>query len=205
MTADSVSHYVTQTQHPQLRANWCGPAAAQSVVLAWHYEKFWETTSAKDGQALSQSALSGSSYTNAGTSGGTDWVDNDMKRAINNWLFYPYAYYVQYSPSSVATLEDHVTTDLDIDWMMASDMIERANNASLHYNNHPIGIDIFHWTSIYGYSNSGATFSYQDSSANTGSVLGSAWANVNPYFSMSSTKTYNLMKNNGIANRGIAW
>jgi hypothetical protein len=204
MAAASVSHSVSQTQRPQARNNWCGPASAQSVVVAWRDEKFYPTASKRDGSSLSQTALSGPNYTNAGTSGGTDWVDGDMKRAINSWLFYPYEYYFQYSPTSVAALEDHVTTDLDIDWMMASDTIEIANNTSLHFNHHPLNIDIFHWTTIYGYSTSGTTFSLQDPGANT-TVLSSAWDNVLPYFTMSSTKTYNLMMKNGRASRGIVW
>lgn len=88
--------------------------------------------------------------------------------------------------------------------MIASDTIERANNASLHFNSHPLSRDIFHWTTIYGYSTSGTTFWFQDPGANS-PALGSDWDNVAPYFSMTSTKTYNLMKNNGIAARGIVW
>jgi hypothetical protein len=205
MAAASVSHYTPQTQKPQLKNFWCGPAAAQSTVLAWQF-KGYPTTSKKDGQALSQLALSGSSYTNAGngTTGSTDWIDGDMKRAINNWLFYPNTNYIQYSPTSVTTLQDHVTIDIDINWMMPSDTIERANNTSLHFNNHPIAKDIYHWTTIYGYATSGSTFALQDPGANS-SALGSDWDAVAPYFTMSSTKTYNLMMKNGIAARGIVW
>jgi hypothetical protein len=205
MAAAAVAHYVTQTQRPQTKDFYCGPAAAQSVVLAWHAEKFYGTNSAKEpAKTLTQDNLGGPDYTNADSKGRTDFAKHDMSRAINNWLFYPYAYYVEYSPSSVTTLQDHVTTDLDIDWMMASDTIERANNASLHFNHHPLGRDIYHWTTIYGYSTSGTTFSLQDSGANS-PALGSDWDAVLPYFSMSSTKTYNLMMKNGIASRGIAW
>ena len=50
---------------------------------------------------------------------------------------------------------------------------------------------------------SGSTLDLQDSAANT-SVLGSAWANVQPYFSMSSSNGYYYQTQNG-ATFGIAW
>jgi hypothetical protein len=82
---------------------------------------------------------------------------------------------------------------------IASDMSEVTGGS--HYNHHP-NLTIHHWTTIRGYSNSGATLDFQDSSANT-TVLGAAWDSVAPYFSMSSTNTFNYMTQN--FTRGIAW
>jgi hypothetical protein len=47
----------------------------------------YPTASSWDGKSLSQYNLSSATYTNAGSSGGTDWVDNDMTRALNRWIF----------------------------------------------------------------------------------------------------------------------
>jgi len=197
--ANYTSNDLTGTQKPQLRGNWCGPASAQSIVLAWHNEVSWPTSSALDGQSLSQAALATATYTNAGPAGGTDWVDHDMTRALNNWLYAGGSLYVQYTPTSVTLLQNHVALDIDIDYMMASDMSEVINGS--HYNYHPNQL-IYHWTTIRGYASSGATFHFQDPAANT-TVLGTAWANVAPYFSMSSASTYSFMTHN--VTRGIAW
>jgi len=76
-----------------------------------------------------------------------------------------------------------------------------APKGGSHYNYHP-NLLIYHWTTIRGYASSGATFHFQDPAANT-TVLGTAWANVAPYFSMSSASTYSFMTHN--VTRGIAW
>lgn len=189
------------TQVPQTKTYYCGPAAAQSIVLAWHNVNpvVYPTISSWDGTTtLSQAHLGTATYTNA-DSGSTDWVDHDMTRALNRWIFNGGATYVQYTPTSVIALQDHVTLDMSVSMEMASDMSEMINGN--HYNHHP-NLTIYHWTTIRGYSSSGATLDFQDSSANT-TVLGSAWNNVAPYFSMSSTSTYNYMTLN--VTRGIVW
>jgi hypothetical protein len=196
----AVSASLTETQKPQLESNWCGPASAHSVVLSWHAEKGSPTTSAWDGTALSQARLATSTYTNAGSSGGTDWIHDDMTRALNRWLFDGGTAYVQWSPDSTSSLKSKVTLDIDIDWMVASDMHEKAGGN--HYNHHP-DKDISHWTTIYGYAESGGTFRFQDPAANS-PALSSAWDNVNPYFSMSASSTYSYMVKQGLI-RGIAW
>jgi len=201
------SFYLTQHQVPQNQTWNCGAAAAAQVVKSWYYDLGLLTTnSALDGHSLSQAWLGRAEYTNANASHTTDWNHNDMRRALNNWLFGedPY-FYAQREPTSVADLEDYVTYDLyPNEWMLAADTIERKNNSSLHYNHHPLDRDIYHWTTIRGYYNSGSGFAFEDPAANT-TVLSSDWDDVAPYFNMTSTKTYNLMKNNGIDARGIVW
>jgi hypothetical protein len=62
---------------------------------------------------------------------------------------------------------------------------------------------IYHWTSMYGYEARGDTLLFQDP------VFGStkvSWAGqVNKTFKMTDDKTYTLMSNNGVAQRGFAW
>lgn len=197
----AVSMDLAGTQVPQLQGNWCGPASAQSIVLSWHNVNsvVYPTASSWDGKSLSQYNLSSATYTNAGSSGGTDWVDNDMTRALNRWIFNGGQIYVQYTPTSVTALQDHVTLDMSVSMMIASDMSEVKGGS--HYNYHP-NLLIYHWTTIRGYASSGATLHFQDPAANT-TVLGTAWANVAPYFSMSSASTYSFMTHN--VTRGIAW
>lgn len=189
------------TQKPQTTTYYCGPASAQSIVLAWHNVNatVYPTASSFDGATLTQAHLATSRYTNA-DAGSTDWVDHDMQRALNNWIFNGGVTYVQYTPTSAATLEDHVTTDMSVSMEIASDMSEAAGNG--HYNYHPGNLTIYHWTTIRGYASSGATLHFQDPAANT-TVLSSAWANVQPYFSQSSSITYGFMTRN--ATRGIVW
>jgi hypothetical protein len=196
-----MSTFVTRdlvvTQKPQLKTYYCGPASAQSVVLSWH-NVGWPTASDLDGQSLSQAHLAQATYTNA-NSGSTDWVDHDMTRGLNNWLVSGNTLYVQYTPSSASDLETHVMVDINVNQMIASDMSEVIGGA--HYNHHP-NKTIYHWTTIRGYDNSGATIHFQDPAANT-TVLGADWDSVVATFSMSSTNTYTFMTHN--VTRGIAW
>ena len=100
------------------------------------------------------------------------------------------------------TVRDHGRDVVNDIWansaMVASDMSEARGGA--HYNSHA-DLDIYHWTSIRGYATSGA--SLQDPAANS-TALSSAWDQVQPYFSMSSTSTRSFMTHNGIT-RGIVW
>ena len=93
-----------------------------------------------------------------------------------------------------------MTTDITLDWMIASDMYEKASGP--HYNHHPAHV-IAHWTTIYGYSASGDTFKFQDPAANS-PALSASWDAVVPTFSMSSTSTFSFMTKQGVT-RGIAW
>ncbi|MBA2381997.1 MAG: C39 family peptidase [Chloroflexi bacterium] len=195
-----VSKILAGTQRPQLKGYWCGPATAQSIILGWHNEKGNPTASDLDGKALSQANLALSTYTNVEQDKGTDWIDKDMLRALNRWLDTGGADYYQVTPTSVGALEGYVTLDVDIDWMLASDMVEAAGGA--HYNHHPAARTIYHWTSIRGYADSGDTFSFQDPAANT-SVLPADWDGAAAYFSLSSTSAYNFMTK--VRTRGVAW
>lgn len=199
MTASSFD--LPGTQHPQTKTYYCGPAAAQSIVLAWHNVNpvVYPTVSSWDGvTTLSQAHLATATYTNA-DAGSTDWVDHEMTQALNRWIFNGGATYVQWTPTSVTALQNNVTLDMSVSMEIASDMSEVTGGN--HDNHHP-NQTIHHWTTIRGYSGSGSTFDFQDSSANT-TVLGGAWDSVAPYFSMSSTSTYNFMTQN--FTRGIAW
>jgi hypothetical protein len=206
----AVSKSLTVTQSPQSKSWWCGPASAGSVIHSWHNEKNWSTVSAYDGHSLSQTWLAGYHYTQAGTAlddpdqpwaGGTNWDEKDMTRALNHWLFDDDTNYVQWSPDTVANLESKVTLDIDVEWMIASDMYEKASGP--HYNHHPVDKLIAHWTTIYGFAASGDTFRFQDPAANS-PALNSSWDAVLPTFTMSSTSTFNYMTKQGVT-RGIAW
>ncbi len=198
----ATSRDLTGTQQPQTQTYYCGPASGQSIVLAWHNVNpvLYPTASQWDGASLSQAHLGTATYTNADNSHSTDWGDGDMTRALNRWIFNGGVTYVQYTPTSAAALASHVTTDIDLNMMMAAGTVEWINGS--HFNSHP-NLTIYHWTTIRGYTSSGSTLDLQDSAANT-SVLGSAWANVQPYFSMSSSNGYYYQTQNG-ATFGIAW
>jgi hypothetical protein len=197
------STWVTQTE-----SWWCGPAAAQSLIQSWHNLMFYPTTSTYTGDvglSLSQDHLSRANYTGALSDpdhhSATNWVEHDMSRAINRWLFNGAVKYVEKTPTSRANLEDLVTTDLDILWMVASDMYEHAGGN--HYNHHPANKDISHWTTIYAYATDGATIKFQDPAA-LSPELGKDWDFVNKTFSLTSASTYSYMTNQG-ATRGVVW
>jgi hypothetical protein len=197
---------VASTQYPQERGNWCGPASAKSIVVAWYQVDpigHPTTKSHLDGQSLSQLALSGSNYTGAGTgSGGTNWSPGGMQKALNNWLFgQPTGQYSNYSPTSASTLQQHVTADVDVDWMIAADT--RENVGGPHFNHHP-NLNIAHWTSIRGYDSSGAVHHYQDPAGNDAAVLGSTWSAVLPYFSMTAANGWRYLTQQGMT-YGIVW
>jgi hypothetical protein len=127
-------------QVPQNQTWNCGAAAAAQVVKSWYCDLGLLTTnSALDGHSLSQAWLGRAEYTNANASHTTDWNHNDMRRALNNWLFGEDPYFsAQRVPTSVADLEDYVTYELyPNEWILAADTIERKNNSSLHYNPPP--------------------------------------------------------------------
>jgi hypothetical protein len=128
-------------------------------------------------------------------------LDNDFPNGVNKWL--GTSFYVQHIGTSAADISSHVQSDIYRYYMLGADMHENAGGA--HYNHHPVAKPIDHWTTIYGYSASGATLKFQDPAANTASgVLGSDWGSVNPYFTLSSSDTFFYMDQNGLS-RGIVW
>jgi hypothetical protein len=198
------SKNVARTQYPEEKNYWCGPATAKSIVVAWsQVDPIFhpDTTSHLDGKSLSQTHLAGPDYTTAEVAPdySTDWYPKDMQTALNNWLFgQATGEYVEYTPSSASALSQHVTADIDVDWMIAADTKEHVGGP--HFNHHP-NHDIWHWTSIRGYESSGATDHYQDPGANAGI---SGWGSVNPYFSMTPQDGYSYMTQQG-STFGIVW
>ena len=189
------------TQTPQTKSYYCGPASGNALVKSWKAQFAHTTASAVDGASLSQTKMATSTYMNTDSKGSTDWIANDFPDGVNTWL--GVSFYAQMVGTSAADISSHVQYDIYSYYMLGSDMHENAGGA--HYNHHPVAKAISHWTTIYGYSSSGATLKFQDPAANTASgVLGSDWGSVNPYFTLSSSDAYFYMDQNGLS-RGIVW
>jgi hypothetical protein len=187
------------SQTSQLQSNWCGPAVAYMLSAAWGV-----TTSRYDSLPLSQSSYSLFQYTNAGASGGTDWIDLDMQTAIDRWLFGSAGTgYVQNTPSSANDLFNKVRTDLNAFWLLPADMVEKFNGP--HYNGHPNNTaSILHWTLITGYwqaSGFGDIILFNDPAFQG---VGIGWPVAGPKFWYGKTQAYSQMTGQGSI-RGIAW
>ena len=202
MVAYPTSNSLTQTQAVQEKSYYCGPATGFAIVKSWHNEFGTSLNSVPEGWSLTQPHLASDSYMMTDSQQRTDWLDHDMSRSLNRWL--GVSYYVEYSTASVTDLENHVEWSIYTDHMEAADTNEDANG--VHYNHHPKAKPVAHWLSTYGYSNSGHTLTFQDPAGGGTALgsLGSDWADVNKYFSMSSSSSFFYMQQNGVV-RGIVW
>jgi hypothetical protein len=153
--------------------------------------------------------MAGDSYTMADTKGETDWgstrSSNYESRALDRWIYNSISngWYEPYHPSSADDVAGKVWADIYLGHMVAADMAEVLGAWWSHYNHHP-DAKIRHWTSTYGYADSGATFAGQDPGANAG--LG-GWQNVQKTFTITSTLAWKLMsvEYNQYADRGVVW
>jgi hypothetical protein len=194
-TATEAQYILSVQQVGQQQSNWCGPASAYEMMS---YHNAW-TSQYGSHPSLSQSALAGPDYTNAGATGGTDWVDFDMRRAVNRWRFGsdPNGY-VQVTPASSGDLWSKVSYDIIHYWPVAQDMTEVYNGP--HYNNHPNRqSDIKHWTVSAGVwvdSGYGDLLYIADSST-------TVFVNAQPYFWYGIADAYARMTSP--YTRGIVW
>lgn len=191
---------LTLTQVPQQRSNWCGPATVYMIM-----KSLGRTTSAyRPSDKLSQSVLATSTYTGAGASGGTDWTDHDMSRALNRWEGSGWKWAeLSPDPKHPEFLWDYVFMNISNGHPVAADMAEVAGGH--HYNGHPNRAKpILHWTAIYGMSNIGGgngTLSFADPAAKSPAV---GWAAPAPTFTMSVNSVVAQMVGQGFV-RGIVW
>jgi hypothetical protein len=124
--------------------------------------------------------------------GATTWASDRYRVALNRWADgdATYGFYVtQHNPGS--TLKDSLVSDIDNVHPFGADTVESAGGA--HYNHHPTNKTIGHWIAAYGYTSSGSTIWFADSSP---SVFGSTVAD---YFSATTSSfagTY--LQSNGI-------
>lgn len=201
------SNSIAQVQRSQANDHYCGPASAQSVVLAWNFMKGNPTISMWDGQALSQGALAGPQYTDAERLNATNWnsgTGSGMRAALNWWLWSGHTeqwFYHDYTPSSATSLTSKVTTDIDSGAMLAAATFEPGGIAARHYNGHPVAKTISHWATIYGYYNNGTSISFQDPAYHG---LNMTWSAASPYFDLSNSVAFGYMTQYG-ATFGITW
>ena len=195
VAGDPAPRLLSVTQYGQQRGNWCGPA---TVYMMMKYKGI--TLSAyNSNHTLSQTTLSTGDYTNAGMYGGTDWVDFDMRRAVNRWRFGDENVgYEQVTPSSTTHLMTMTMIDIQGYEPLAADMVEVYGG--LHYNYHPNRAEaIYHWTAGYGYwygSGYGDLVYFKDPAT-------TVWPNVQPSFILGIADTYYFMTAN--AQRGVVW
>lgn len=205
------------TQVSQQQKNWCGPATAYMIL-----KTMGKTKSAfRPSDVFNQATLSGNDYTQAGTptgtfdangneiyrngTGGTDFQDGDMERALNRWEGGTWGWSrLNGDPAHPDFLWDWAFINLNNGHPMAADMVETFNGA--HYNGHPNRAKaIFHWTVIYG------MFGYETTNfgklrfadpASGAATLG--WANVQRYFTLTTRAAMNQMAHDGWV-RGVVW
>ncbi len=183
-------------QVAQEKSNWCGPAAAYMLL------KFkGKTVSAYDGRAtLSQAGLAGPKYTNAGVSGGTDFIDREMETALNRWYGSGWGFYQVLVESEKGEfpanfLWDDLYMNIYNGMPVVFDMVEISGGK--HYNNHPRSRNIFHWTTAFGISNKvdpAGVISIADPAANSAAV---GWQGLSRTFTMTTTLAVDHMNEGG--------
>lgn len=198
MTAAAATATTTTNKLPVVQVDenpsyYCGPASGYSV-LDWLGDLKGDHSSAYDGTyPLTQKALAGGKYMQTDANGATNWDSDRYRVALNRWADgdATYGFYMtQHDPST--TLKSVLVSDIDNVHPFGADTVEFYNGP--HYNHHPNRVQaIGHWIAAYGYTNSGSTIWFADSSP---SVFGSTVAD---YFSASTNSfadTY--LKTNGI-------
>jgi hypothetical protein len=158
--------------------------------------------SAYDGRStLSQRALAGPKYTNAGTSGGTDFIDREMETALNRWYGTGWGFYQVPVDSEKGNfpanfLWDDLYMNIYNEMPVVFDMVEIKG--AKHYNNHPVNKNILHWTTAFGMSNKvdpAGVISIADPAANSTAV---GWTGLSRTFTMTITRAVDHMNEGGI-------
>src|SRR5690349_9700415 len=121
------------------------------------------------GESLSQKTLAGGSYLQTDALGQTPWSTSSnasvMVPTLNAWT--RSSFYVAFNGSGVgggfstATFTNSLTSDIDLGWPLAGNVVE--NPGDPHLTGHPSSVQIFHWIAIKGYSNYGGNTIYADS------------------------------------------
>jgi hypothetical protein len=125
---------------------------------------------------------------------------------MNGWIWGQPNYaggWIFKSASTIATMRTDIRTNIDAQWGAGVNTVEKLNG--WRYNNHPAGGTIRHFIATYGYDAVAQTMTSTDSAGNATSVLGSAWANVQPIFTDTDARIFNFINQSGTDKRGYSY
>lgn len=207
-------------QYPENPWYYCGPAAVTSSLAYFG-------GNSHDGETLSQSCLAGTcgsgspnstKYLETNYFGYTPWTwgangqyDIPVPQSINYWRTGNYnGYYLDYMPTSVSDYEFELTYDIAGNppghYPLNADIEEVAGG--LHLPGHPVGTEIQHWITLYGYNGYGSGTSYIDPVANSPAYNYYPWNTALPYnYGYPSTNIFTLVTDHSSTHGpfGIAW
>ncbi len=183
-----VSYYMNLTQVGQNTGYYCGPASGYMVLLYRHGTGY---TSRYNGNAPGQANIANTDHMQTDYYGSTDWSRGQWIRGVNRWE--GGTYYTQMNSPDLSTYQWIVSWDVGyMGYPIAVDTVEFVNGN--HYNNHPNRL-IGHWIVGHGYTSSGASVTYADSST---SLWGASYG-VQPHFTAASSSFIQYVQNNGVA------
>ncbi len=184
-----VSYYMNLTQVGQNKGYYCGPASGYMALLYRHGTGY---TSRYNGNAPGQANLANTYHMQTDYYGSTDWSRGQWIRGVNRWE--GGTYYTQMNSPSLSTYQWIVSWDVGyMGYPIAVDTVEISFGN--HYNYHPKTQTIGHWIVGHGYTSSGASVTYADSST---SLWGVTYG-VQPHFTAASSDFIQYVQNNGVA------
>lgn len=155
-----LSLLVNITQEPQIKSYYRGPTVGSEVVKS---SKFWSPRSAKDGLAISQTAMANANHMRTDINGTTAWASRNFVTGLNAWL--GSSYYEQINRPNGESFKAAVVANMLQALPPTVNAVEIVDQA--HYNNHP-NRTIGHWMVIDFYTDYGNTSRFVDSTAGSG-------------------------------------
>lgn len=186
LTAAPTSRTLGVAQVGQNTGYYCGPAAGYEIIRYLHGAGF---TSRYDGSAAGQAGLANGNHMATDANRVTAWSTGRYVTGVNRWR--GNNYYVQVNAPSGSLLTNIFANYIGNNGMpFSGDTVEFAGGA--HYNGHPSNQTIGHWITAYGYTGSGATGYWADSST-------TVWSAPNPTFSYNTSSFSSFLQSNGVA------
>ncbi|WP_157740047.1 cysteine peptidase family C39 domain-containing protein [Micromonospora narathiwatensis] len=175
-------------QYPQERGYWCGPSALRTALRV------------RIASPATQTTLASKLGT---TTDGTAWYDGTypMENALDSYLGAYGANYASVALSGSPSTTDKSNYKIRIynntknNWATVGDAYEVTGGP--HLVGHP-NSNIFHWFTIYGYSNYGDGTNYADPASGSSSV---SWGSQVPKYSNMSSDTIVVI----MGGRGYVW
>lgn len=181
----ATSRILGVVQVGQNNGYYCGPASGYEIIRYVNGAGF---TSRYDGSALGQAGLANANHMATDANQVTAWATGRWVTGVNRWR--GDSYYVQIHAPSASLLQNTFTWSIDNNGMpFSGDTVEFLNGA--HYNGHPNKL-IGHWIAAYGYTSSGATGNWADSST-------TVFPNAARYFTYNTSSFSTFLQSNGIA------
>lgn len=187
------SGFVQLSQVPQSKYYYCGPSAAYSMLGALGY---WRSN---DGEVLSQANLATQKYLETETYTGTPWTTagRPMPESLNYWMTSNYYAGWYNAVDGDYNYKENMTTGIGLGWAVALNTVEYPGTSNYHFQGHPTDRYIYHWGSVYGYTNYGNSNRYADPAAGSSTVN---WPGTQAYYSYSITQITTMIRD-----RGYVW